>query len=101
MACLKDHTPVFGEGSLNKFMSLGRAVWKATRQTLSQLLSKDDATLRDNAELRSKAVLKLDTVSLLLPAKIGDYTDFYSSKEHAINLGKMFRPDEEALKPNW
>lgn len=98
---VKEHSPVFGEASLNKFMGLGRPVWKATRAALTQLLSKDDATLRDNAELRTKAVLKLDQVALLMPAKVGDYTDFYSSKEHATNLGKMFRPDEEALKPNW
>jgi fumarylacetoacetase len=101
LEALKEHTPVFHKASLNKFMSLGRPVWKATRERLIELLSKDCPALQNNEELKANAVLKLDLVSLLLPAKIGDYTDFYSSKEHATNLGKMFRPDEEALKPNW
>lgn len=66
-----------------------------------QLLSSDEATLRDNEELRQKALVPQSEVTMLLPARIGDYTDFYSSREHATNVGTMFRGAENALMPNW
>src|SRR5262249_3126104 len=57
--------------------------------------------LRDNTELRERALLPLSAVTLHLPVAIGDYTDFYSSKEHARNVGIMFRGEANALMPNW
>lgn len=83
-------------------MALGRPAWKAARAVISELLAKDGAkSQKDNAEFRKNALVAQSEAALLLPAQIGDYTDFYSSKEHATNLGKMFRPTEEPLKPNW
>jgi fumarylacetoacetase len=71
------------------------------RRTLQHLLDENTALLRDNTELRERALLPLSTVTLHLPVAIGDYTDFYSSKEHAKNVGTMFRGEANALLPNW
>ena len=92
---------VFHQESLNQFMALGRPAWQEARARLQQLLATDHGELRDNAELRGRAFCPLAEVELLLPAAIGDYTDFYSSREHATNVGIMFRGRENALMPNW
>ncbi|CAG8492019.1 3589_t:CDS:2 [Acaulospora colombiana] len=82
-------------------MSLGRPVWQATRRFLQEILADNNPTLRDNVELRRQAFVPLNTAKMHLPASIGDYTDFYASKEHASNVGIMFRGKENALMPNW
>ncbi|KAF9585139.1 hypothetical protein BGW38_003737 [Lunasporangiospora selenospora] len=87
--------------TLNSFMSLGKPVWSATRLTIQKLLSASEATLRDNQELRQRAFAPASSVKMHIPAEIGDYTDFYASKEHATNVGIMFRGKENALMPNW
>lgn len=92
---------IFGGSSLNNFMALGRPVWTAVRAKLQNLLSADTPDLRDDEELRSKSFQRLTDVEMLLPANIGDYTDFYASKEHASNVGTMFRGKDNALMPNW
>lgn len=92
---------VFGATVLNGFMALPGAVRRATRARLSELLRADVATLRDEAALRARVVLPLGSVVLHLPVRIGDYTDFYSSRDHATNVGVMFRGPENALMPNW
>lgn len=89
------------ESTLNTFMSLGRNAWKEVRAILTNLLSTNTAVLRDNAELRKQALQEQANVTMLLPANIGDYTDFYSSRYHATNVGTMFRGKENALKPNY
>lgn len=91
----------FAQPSLNRFFSLGREAWKAARAKISHLLRADVPRLRDDAELRAAAFHRMQDVTLLLPAEIGDYTDFYSSKEHATNVGTMFRGPEQALQANW
>ncbi len=91
----------FSHASLNPFMAMGREVWRAARQTISYLLRHDTPTLRDDEALRREAFHPISAVRLLLPVEIGDYTDFYSSKEHATNVGTMFRGAENALQPNW
>lgn len=91
----------FAEPALNAFMALGPDAWQAARARISHLLRADTPTLRDDADLRARALHPLATVDLLLPATIGDYTDFYSSREHATNVGTMFRGKENALMPNW
>lgn len=96
-----DKDGIFAQPSLNAFMALGRNTWKRVRNQLQSLLSEDEPTLRDNESLRNKAIISKKDVELLLPAKIGDYTDFYASKEHATNVGTMFRGKENALMPNW
>lgn len=92
---------VFSKPSLNAFMSLGKAVWTPARLAIQKLLSKDEAALRDNQDLLKRAVFPISEVQTHLPAEIGDYTDFYASKEHATNVGIMFRGKENALMPNW
>ncbi|WP_071393521.1 fumarylacetoacetase [Bacillus tuaregi] len=92
---------IFSASSLNPFMELGRSVWKAVREKLQYLLDQDTADLRDNRELRLKAFYPQSEVQMLLPVQIGDYTDFYASKEHATNVGTMFRGKDIALMPNW
>jgi fumarylacetoacetase len=92
---------VFSRGSLNEFMSLGRPAWKQVRAVLQTILGENDPTLRQNEELKKSALIKMDQVEMLLPVEIGDYTDFYSSKEHATNVGIMFRGKDNALMPNW
>lgn len=92
---------VFEQATLNAFMALGHAAWREARQTLTHLLEANTPTLRDNAPLRDAALLPQASVEMLLPATIGDYTDFYSSREHATNVGTMFRGPENALLPNW
>lgn len=82
-------------------MAQGSKAWSLARSTIQHLLSADVATLRDNADLRKRALVPMANVIMHLPAKIGDYTDFYSSREHATNIGVMFRGKDNALQPNW
>jgi len=91
----------FNRTSLNDFMSKGKIIWKQVRQEIIQLLSINNPILRDNKELREKALISQQDVKMLLPAEIGDYTDFYASRQHATNVGIMFRGKENALMPNW
>jgi len=95
------HHRVFSEDSLNSFMALGKAAWSETRQRVQLLLSKADATLSGDCALRARALIPQSSAKMHLPAKIGDYTDFYSSIHHATNVGTMFRGKENALMPNW
>ncbi|KAJ3356756.1 hypothetical protein GGF32_001387 [Allomyces javanicus] len=92
---------VFNHDALNAFMSLGKPHWTATRNRVQHLLRDDVATLRDNAALRERVFVAQKDATMHLPAHIGDYTDFYASKEHATNVGIMFRGKENALMPNW
>jgi fumarylacetoacetase len=92
---------VFRTATLNAFMALGRPAWHEIRERISHLLRADEPTLRDHARLRERALLPMAAVEMLLPAHIGDYTDFYSSREHASNVGTMLRGPDNALMPNW
>ncbi|XP_008554766.1 fumarylacetoacetase [Microplitis demolitor] len=91
---------VFQQDCLNEFMSLGRPAWLEARSTIQNLLSPSNTKLQEEP-LRSKAFVKQESATMHLPAKIGDYTDFYSSIHHATNVGIMFRGKENALMPNW
>ncbi|WAR11118.1 FAAA-like protein [Mya arenaria] len=77
-----------GPSALNAFMGLGRAAWSEARQTIQNLLSADTPTLRDNASLRERAIVPQSSATMHVPARIGDYTDFYSSKNHAFNVAQ-------------
>ncbi|HXZ08800.1 MAG TPA: fumarylacetoacetase, partial [Paraburkholderia sp.] len=92
---------VFARDSLNDFIALGRDAWRSVRIQLSSLLARDIATLRDDAALRQRVLVPLADATLHLPVEIPGYTDFYSSKEHATNVGSMFRDPKNALLPNW
>lgn len=93
-------TAVFSQPALNPFMSLGPAAWNRARTTIQTLLRADNPTLRDQTALRQRAFWPLSAVRLHLPVEIGDYTDFYSSKEHASNVGAIFGR-ETPLQENW
>jgi fumarylacetoacetase len=92
---------VFAADTLNPFLALGRPAWAEARATLSRLLRADEPRVRDEEGLRAEALVPQAEVELLLPVAVGDYTDFYSSREHASNVGAMFRGPDKALLPNW
>jgi len=92
---------VFARDALNDFIALGRDAWRSVRIQLSLLLAREAATLRDDAALRAKVLVSQADARLHLPVRIPGYTDFYSSKEHATNVGSMFRDPKNALLPNW
>lgn len=104
---------LFSRDSLNAFMAMGRRAWSALRTRLVALLAAEDVTdasgamvqadrrLRDDKGLCEKALLVRSGLELKLPCKIGNYVDFYSSKEHATNVGSMFRDPSNPLLPNW
>ncbi|XP_006033508.1 fumarylacetoacetase isoform X2 [Alligator sinensis] len=98
---LSKHHNVFDQPTLNDFMGLGREAWKEARVFLQKLLSAREPVLRDDSELRKRAFVPQASAIMHLPAEIGDYTDFYSSLHHAMNVGIMFRGKENALNPNW
>jgi fumarylacetoacetase len=94
--------PVFANANLNAFMALGRKTWAETRARLSALLADGgDRTFRDDAALVARALLPMRDVILHMPIHVRGYTDFYASKEHATNVGAMFRDPKNALLPNW
>jgi fumarylacetoacetase len=86
----------FARDTLNPLMAEGPAVWASVRSWLTTLLT--DAHERDLVEPHLRGV---DEVTLHLPFEVADYVDFYCSLQHATNVGKIFRPDGEALLPNW
>ncbi|MEU0519370.1 fumarylacetoacetase [Streptosporangium sp. NPDC006007] len=88
------HDEVFATGSLNAFMARGATAWRDTRAVIQNKLSTDRGAVEPH-------LIPLERVTLHLPIEVADYVDFYCSLEHASNLGRMFRPDEEPLKPNW
>jgi fumarylacetoacetase len=92
---------VFSAPSLNPFMALGPKAWSQTRARISELLRHDNPELRDNPTLRARALVPMAQAKLHLPIAVAGYTDFYSSKEHATNVGVMFRGKDNALQPNW
>ncbi len=83
--------------SLNGLIRLGKPATQALRARLQALLSKEDSPLRGFPQF----FVKQQAATLHMPLEIGDYTDFYSSIEHATNVGKMFRDPDNALLPNW
>lgn len=92
---------MFMQDSLNDFISDGKKTWRLVRNRLSELFDAENPKLRDNEKHRNIILFDISEIEMLLPVQIGDYTDFYSSKEHATNVGKMFRDPENALLPNW
>jgi fumarylacetoacetase len=96
-----DELWVFYQKTLNELAALPKKVRVALRERLSELFSAENGELRDNEEVRKLAFHQHLDVKMLLPVAIGDYTDFYSSIEHATNVGVMFRDPANALLPNW
>jgi len=92
---------VFMQDTLNDFISDGKKTWRLVRNRIADIFDAENAKLRDNKKHRDIVIFKMEDVEMQLPVFIGDYTDFYSSREHATNVGKMFRDPENALLPNW
>ncbi|MGI5273215.1 fumarylacetoacetase [Nonomuraea sp. CA-218870] len=88
------HDEVFAAPSLNPFMARGRTAWHDTRRLIRNKLSGDLAVTEPH-------LIPLEQVRLHMPFEVADYVDFYCSLEHASNVGRIFRPDSEPLKPNW
>lgn len=92
---------IFLQDTLNDFIADGRKTWRLVRNRISEIFEENNDALRENAQDRDVVIFKLDEVEMQLPVQIGDFTDFYSSIEHATNVGTMFRGEENALMPNW
>lgn len=98
---LNNAQAVFSQPTLNQFIESGQSNWTKVRAELQSLLSADNPELRDNQPLRDQVFFKQSDVNMHMPVHISGYTDFYSSKEHATNVGCMFRDPKNALLPNW
>ena len=88
---------VFKNSFLNNFIELGKGITSKVREILQSELTNDDSLIKHN----SNCIIPIDSVEMHLPVNIGDYTDFYSSIEHASNIGSMFRDPSNPLLPNW
>ncbi|HEV7348321.1 fumarylacetoacetase [Telluribacter sp.] len=88
---------VFEQEVLNEFIAQGRPAWQSLRKSLQRLVTEEESPLRAVAD---QVLVRQAEARMHLPVRIGDYTDFYSSLEHATNVGKLFRPDNP-LMPNW
>jgi len=91
---------VFAQPTINSFMALGKTKTRAVRNRISEVLD-DDLEDWDASQLADYFLHPRQEVEMLLPIEVGDYTDFYSSREHATNVGTMFRGKDNALMPNW
>lgn len=91
---------VFAQPTINSFMALGKTQTRAVRNRISEVLD-DDLEDWDASQLADYFLHPRQEVEMLLPVEVGDYTDFYSSREHATNVGNMFRGKDNALMPNW
>jgi fumarylacetoacetase len=92
---------IFNQGYLNSFLALGRRKGREVRQRISELLRHNNEELKSNLVARELALFHMKEVEMQMPVRVGNYTDFYSSQEHATNVGAMFRDPKNALLPNW
>ena len=86
---------------LNPLMKLGKPTTVTLRERVQALFAADSTELRDRPDLHASCLVPASTVTMHMPVEVGDYTDFYSSEDHARNVGKMFRDPDNALLPNW
>lgn len=92
---------IFLQDTLNDFISDGKKTWRLVRNRIAEIFDIKNTALKDNATHYDRVIFTLNEIEMQLPVQVGDYTDFYSSKEHATNVGAMFRDPENALLPNW
>ena len=92
---------MFMQDSLNDFIADGRKTWRHVRNRISDVFDVNNPKLQQNQKHKEAIIFDVNEVEMLMPIDVGDYTDFYSSKEHATNVGKMFRGEDNALMPNW
>lgn len=91
---------VFEAYTLNEFIELGKPVTSAVRKRLQELLLEGSSLAKDEKTIQ-ECFFDIENVKMMMPVHVPNYTDFYSSMDHAINVGKMFRDPENALLPNW
>ncbi len=92
---------VFTKEFLNEFIELGKPITNKVRKKIQELLSSENSILIKDEKLFNSVIKKQSDVKMLIPVKVGDYTDFYSSIDHATNIGTMIRDPKNALMPNW
>ena len=92
---------MFDTSVLNRLMKKGKLATRRLRDRISDLLNKENNELQNNAHHVEQVLIDEAFAEVLMPIEIGDYTDFYSSREHATNVGTMFRDPNNALLPNW
>lgn len=95
------HPGIFNQKYLNDFLALGKKKIREVRERISELLRADNDELQHNIAAREIALVPMEEVQMLMPVKVSNYSDFYSSEEHATNVGSMFRDPKNALLPNW
>ncbi len=96
-----DAYQLFADRSLNRFMGAGPMVWTAVRRRVSALLSSRSTEILDEQGLVTKVLVSQTESRMHLPFEVADYVDFYSSRHHAENVGRLFRPNEAPLPDNW
>ncbi|MFD2514270.1 fumarylacetoacetase [Pontibacter locisalis] len=92
---------VFHRPYLNDFIAYGKPIWRAVRNRVSDLLRNDNTEISGDSNMIRECLVRQDEAQMLMPVKVPNYTDFYSSIEHATNVGTMFRDPKNALLPNW
>lgn len=89
---------IFNKETLNDFLKLGKPIWRQVRDRIAEIF---DSNYIMDENHKTVVLSKIEKVEMLMPVKVGDYTDFYSSRQHAYNIGCMFRDPDNALLPNW
>ncbi|MFT7114596.1 MAG: fumarylacetoacetase [Candidatus Azotimanducaceae bacterium] len=92
---------LFAQDSMNDLLKLNKPYWRAIRNSISDIFEESNVKLKDDISHQSKVCLPIQSVTMQMPVRVGDYTDFYSSRDHATNVGTMFRDPDNALLPNW
>src|SRR5680860_645834 len=92
---------IFLQDTLNDFISDGKKTWRLVRNRIADIFDAENTNLKENKDHRDVVLFTLNEIEMQMPVQVGDYTDFYSSKEHATNVGTMFRGADNALMPNW
>ena len=92
---------IFLQDTLNDFIADGRKTWRLVRNRIAEIFDSKNETLKNNVKHKEIVLFRLDEIEMKIPVQVGDYTDFYASKEHATNVGTMFRGADNALMPNW
>lgn len=95
---LREH---LNAGSLNALMAAGAQIWRPFRLRVAEIFTKGNDALLKNSDLQARALVKMTDAKMSLPVKVSNYVDFYSSREHASNVGAMFRDPQNPLLPNW
>lgn len=92
---------IFLQDTLNDFISDGKKTWRLVRNRIAEIFDAENPQLQEREDHKKVVLFDLDEIEMQMPVQVGDYTDFYSSKEHATNVGTMFRDPDNALLPNW